>query len=432
MTLDPPAYPYLLWLWMKVFGASEMMLRVPSLLAMTAALILFYCAARLFLSQQVALVATLLLALYPAVVFASIDARPYAFAMLATCATLYLLFRYRNGGSVRTAAYLGFATASMLAFHYMFAAIIPAILMCMVLLHEGTMQSLCKRLAAACGAFLLATIALLPGFLRVFHTRNTHVFEARPTALELLFAVLPLGTLCALGAVIVTSLLTGNRLSADGTRLDTKWLKVSLLLGLLPMLFFFAVSASTSLHMFTPRHYLVALPGCALASAILIQKILAPARQALFCFALTCMAVFQSLTPAAKHHNYTWKYALAAADANSAPDHVPLIVCSDYPEADFVSMPVPLPQTSKLYSQLSYYPVRTTVIPMPRTLNAEAIKSGRLFLSNAAAHHQRFLATGYLSSAGILNWLMQNAAPNYRVRLVGDFDHVRVLEFDPR
>jgi hypothetical protein len=95
-------------------------------------------------------------------------------------------------------------------------------------------------------------------------------------------------------------------------------------------------------------------------------------------------------------------------------------------------MPVPSPETSKLYSPLSYYPIHTTVIPMPRTLNAEATRTGRLFLSDAAAHHQRFLATGYLSSAGILNWLMKNSAPNYRVRLVGDFDHVRVLEFDPR
>lgn len=433
-TVDPLGYICVLWPWIRIFGASEFALRLPSLLAMGASLGLLYRAARIFLSRQTAILATLLFAVHPVVVFAAIDARPYAFANLATCATLFLLFRYRSSNSAWSAIGLGCAAASMLAFHFLFAAIVPAILASMLLLHEGSRRSLLKKLPFACGAFLLATVALAPSFLRVFHARDAYVFAARPTLLGLLLAIAPFAAICAFAVVLGASVLTGSRLSsvAIDTPANRKWLGASLLLGLFPLLSLFTLSMITPIHLFTPRYYLVALPGCALASAILVQKIFDPSRQTLFCFALACIVGLHSFSPAARHHRYTWKYALAAADANASRDHAPLIVCSDFAEADSTKMPVPSPQTSKLYSQLSYFPVHTTVIPMPRTLNAEAVRTGRLFLSAAAAHHQRFLATGYVSSAGILDWLTSSAAPEYTVRLVGDFDHVRLLEFDPR
>jgi hypothetical protein len=124
---------------------------------------------------------------------------------------------------------------------------------------------------------------------------------------------------------------------------------------------------------------------------------------------------------------------LGRCGRNAAPDHAPLVICSPFVEADFVAMPVPSPKASQFYAPLSYYPVKATVIPLPETLNSEAIKMGRLVLNDATAHRQSFVAVGFASlSGGILNWLTTNASQNFTVLPVGDFDQVRVLEFVPR
>jgi uncharacterized membrane protein len=316
LTNDAPGYDFLLWGWAKLFGTSEWVLRLPSVFAMAAALVVFYRAGRIFLNRQTALVATLLLAVHPVVVFAAIDVRPYAFEALASTVTYYLLFRYRNSNSVWSAASFGCAASFMVGFHYFSAAIVPAILVCIVMLHEGSTKALRKKLGVACLTFLVPVSALLPNLLRIFHTRTSHIYQTRPTVLRLFFALIAPESLFAFVVMLIT-LLAGNRLPDD--RSDsfpaTKWITAALLLGVLPILFFFAISTLTPIHIFVPRYYLAALPGCALASALLIQKVFEPTRQALFCISLAVVSALFSLTPTARHHEYTWKYALAAADA---------------------------------------------------------------------------------------------------------------------
>jgi hypothetical protein len=81
---DAPAYSCLLWLWTKVMGTRELMLRVSSVLPMLAAVYLLYRAARELFDQDVALIAAIVFCLHPIIIFAAIDVRPYAFAALAT------------------------------------------------------------------------------------------------------------------------------------------------------------------------------------------------------------------------------------------------------------------------------------------------------------------------------------------------------------
>src|ERR1700739_2563308 len=60
---DAPAYSCLLWLWTKVMGTCELMLRISSVLPMLAAVYLLYRAARELFDQNVALIAAIVFCL---------------------------------------------------------------------------------------------------------------------------------------------------------------------------------------------------------------------------------------------------------------------------------------------------------------------------------------------------------------------------------
>jgi hypothetical protein len=133
------------------------------------------------------------------------------------------------------------------------------------------------------------------------------------------------------------------------------------------------------------------------------------------------------------HSTYTWKYALQAIEKNASPDGAPVLICSDIPEADYMRMPTgEAIEESGILPPLSYYKITVPVVALPRALNPEAMRVSSQFLQQAARQHERFLAAAFAESYPTLDWLSIQAATGYDVRKLGDFDGVKVLEFDPR
>jgi len=138
-------------------------------------------------------------------------------------------------------------------------------------------------------------------------------------------------------------------------------------------------------------------------------------------------------TPGAKRHGITWKYAYAVAEEKAARDNAPILICSSFIESDYARMPLNSAKDSKLFAQLSYYKIAAPVVPMPESLNPEAIRVGSQFLDTAERKHQRFLAIGDTKfSLGTLQWLTHGASAAYSVNELGVFDRIQVLEFTPR
>src|SRR5271157_5355112 len=88
------AYAYILWLTNMLLGNRELVLRVPSILAMLTAVYVFYRCARELFAWDVSLIATLLFVLPRGIAFAAIDVRPYPFALLVTNLTILLFLRW--------------------------------------------------------------------------------------------------------------------------------------------------------------------------------------------------------------------------------------------------------------------------------------------------------------------------------------------------
>ncbi len=427
------AYPYILWLTTRLTGTSEIGLRIPSILATLAAAYLLYRAARELFDRDVALIAVVFFCIHPIVVFASIDARPYAFGAFAINAAIFMLVRLRHSNSDWLAAGFGFSAAASTHFQLLFGAVLPVLAVCFLAAKIRDVKTLARQAAIAFGAFALVFLPVIPDLLQLFRYRQTYVFErSTPRLVELGSSLAPgwsvfIFTATVLAAIAIRKVDLRNQAGGWG-------FLVCASLGLVPILLLYGVSALTPTNIFVARYRLIAIPGIALWWAWLISRIDSRFLRVLFCVAIVATGAYRKLrSEDSNQHAYTWKYALELAEKSASPDNAPVLICSDFPSADYFRMPAgAAAKDSAFFTQLSYYKLSVPVVALPRTLNAEAIRIGSDFVREAGQRRERFLALGYRPSFETLRWLRETASSTYEARVLGQPDGVLVLEFKPR
>jgi len=429
---DSPTYSCLLWLWTKVMGTGEVMLRVSSLLPMFAAVYVLYRAARELFGREVALFTATIFCLHPIIIFASIDIRPYAFAALAVNSAILALVYLRHNDSNWLAALFGLSSACIVQFQLLFAVILPALVVCFVVLKMDDRKTLWRQLRIALIVFAVACLPVIPRLHYMVQTSGMHVFSEAPTLLELGSTLTHKGLV---GILIAAVLLAAAVHKIDWPRGQDRWpLLLCLSLALVPILTLFALSVGTSGHVLVPRYRLVSIPGIALCWGLAASWIRARALGLLVCIAVVAATGYiYWTTPFLKQHQYSWKYALNFVEKNASVDNAAVLICSDIPEADHMTMPVgPAIEASGILPPLSYYKLTVAVSPLPRALNGETMRATEVFLQQEEPQHTRFLAMAFAQSYDTLDWLSRKAADRFYVRELGQFDGVKVLEFKPR
>ena len=427
-----PVYPYILWLSTKVLGTSEVALRIPSILAMLGAVYLLYRSARDLFDRDIAIIAAIVFCLHPVVIFAAIDARPYAFATVAINASILALVQLRHNDSKWMAALFGLLAASIAYFQFLFVVILPAFAICFLAIRIVDRKTLWRQAGIAFAAFALAFLPIVPVLKLMYQTRGTHVFAGHPT-LAPLALTLTIGALVLVLALTLLIALVRQRLQVRGHFKDRQIL-LCISLGMIPILILFGISRATPIQVFVPRYLLVAIPGIALCWALMINWINSRALRLLFAVALVLTAACLYLSdPASKLHSYTWKYALEMAEKNASADGATVMICSDFPEANDLPMPTgDAVKDSGLFAPLSYYKLSVPVVGLPRALNDEAIRAASGFLQEAERRHVRFLAVAFVPSYKTLDWIESRTSATYSVREIGISNGIKVLEFRPR
>jgi hypothetical protein len=428
---DSPAYSCVLWLWTRMMGTGEITLRMLSVVTMLVAVYLLYLAARDLFDWDVAIIAAIVFWLDPIIIFASIDVRPYALAAVAVNASILALVHLRHNDSNWLAALFGLSAACIVLLQLLFAVIVPALAICLVVLKLGDRKVLRRQFSVALIVFAVAFLPVIPRLQYMFHTSGTHVFALAPTPMQLVWALL---SQKVLGIFLGTLLLAVAFRRLDRGRFNRWLIFLCATLALVPILTLYALSAGTSIHVFVSRYRLVGVPGIALCWALAVSRIDSRALRMLFCVVLVAVTAFHDFrTPAFKSHSYSWKYALEAAQKNASAENAPVLICSDLPESDYMPMPVGSAiEETGILAPLSYYKLSVPVVALPRALNDEAMRDGSRFVQSAAAQHKRFLAVAYIVSYKTLDWLAKYAAGTYDVHELGVFDRVKVLEFVPR
>ena len=429
----PPAYYFILWLNTKIIGTSEIALRIPSVLAMLAAVYLLYRSARELFDRDVALVTAAGFCVHPLVVFESIDARPYAFAALAINSAIFMLVRLRHSNSNWLSAAFGVAAAVITYFHLLFGAILPVLALCFLVAKADNVKTLVRQFGIAFGTFVLVFLPVIPDVLNIFRAKQTFVFEEAATKLaDLGWTLAPSWWAYILAGTVLVAAAT-RRLDLQ-SRVNGWRVLLCASSGLVLVLILYGVSALTPTNIFVERYRLVAIPGLALCWGLIVSRIDSRLIRVLFCVAVVSTTAYQYFSSSYSHrHKWTFKYALELAEKNASSDNAPVLICSDFPSADYYSMPVgEAAKDSGFFTPLSYYKLSVPVVGLPRALNDEAMRIGSDFVRQAAQQRKRFLAIGWVSSYDTMHWLTNIASETHEVRVLGQPDGVVVLEFTPR
>ena len=431
-----PAYSYILWLSTKLFGTSEIALRIPSVLAMLGAAAIMYRIAREMFDHELGLVATIVFCVNPIVAFEAIDVRPYAFGVLVVNAAILVLLRLRHTESGRMAALFGALAALVVWFHYLFAVILPGLIIVYWTLKRAGRKATWQQFGVAAAVFAVLFLPVIPGLRFLFHTSSSHVFEKPPDFEALYWALAPqwVSPVFALTALFAL-MMAGLSLRADRqVGIRPAQIVVCICLGLIPVLILFGVSAGTPIHLFVGRHRLVAVPGIALCWVCLLSLVPYRALRLGFCLMLVGLTAYGYATqPDSREHMFSWKAAIDVVDRNASVDGASVLMCSDFPEADYVTLPeVDGTKESRFFAPLSYYKLTVPVYGLPRDLNDQAKRRGAEFVQIETHWHKRFLAMASEPSYPTLEWIYRIASGSYDVHTVGIYDRIKVLEFDPR
>ena len=437
ISLGFPLYSYILWLSAKILGTSEVGLRIPSVLAMFGAAYLLYRAAREMFERDAAIFTTIVFCIYSIVIYAAIDARPYAFGVLAINAATLVLLRLRNNDSMWMAALFGILAATVVYFHYLFAAILPAFAICFFLIKTGDRKTMWLQFSIASAVIFLLFLPLIPGLEYSFHTSGSHVYEEPPRVIDAIRTLVPWWprpVFLALAAVILLYAAFIGRREPQGSLLSGTSVRQALFcatLALVPLLVLFGISRETSMHMFADRHRLIVVPGAALGWGFVISRFPQPVLRVLYCVAAVAATSYYVLRlPDTKKHFNSWREAVAVIENNA--HGAPIMMVSRFVESDFMTMPVDSPKESPLFAPLSYYKIREPIIPMPKHFSATTVRVASPFLEKALGKHERFLAAENGPPYPTLQWIVRTASASDNVHDLGVHDGIRVLEFVPK
>jgi mannosyltransferase len=261
-TVDAVFAPYYLFmhLWTSVFGATDLTLRLPSIIAMSGAAAMTGELGRRMFGPVIGTVGALLLCLMPNASRYAGEARPYAFASFFALLALVLLLRALHRPGV--AAWVAYGAAVLLTgmSHLIalttLAAHVPLLLQHR---HRAGFRGTVLRWASSAGA---AVVLLLPLLWRGLHQRDDQLsWVAEPN----------LGTVYKFPADVVGSatgawLLLGLALVALRYPM-IRHVGVLLVMALVPVAVLLAVSLIVA-SFWVPRYFLVVLAPLALVAAV--------------------------------------------------------------------------------------------------------------------------------------------------------------------
>jgi hypothetical protein len=424
-------YLYTLWAAKSILGSQEIALKIPSTLAMLSAVYFLFRSAREFFDQDIAFLTCIFFALEPNVVFAATDARPYAFALLATNLAIFAFIVWMKGHEMRQAILFGAAAAGILYFHYLFGAILPAFAIYYLAVRGRSIKADARQLAAVLISFTLLTLPLLYRVLTLYRTRETHVVQELPLKWIALNTLVPAQTLIGFVATVFLAALV-RKVKLPGRDCFPAVLLCPLL-ALVPAGILCGLSVATPLHLVIPRYFLVVAPGSALTWGLLTSRIDSRLLRQIFCVGLVAVTVFECYSsPNSRRHAINFKHAHEFVNANVAIDHAPVLVCSAFIEADFEPLPADLGSENGLVSQVTYYTIKAPVVFLPMSLNDQAMRIGKQMVASALQRQQRFLAIAGPTSYQTIDWLANYSRGAFTAQFMGNFDDgILVVEFRP-
>lgn len=129
----PPGFFFILWIWTKLFGYSEVTVRAPSVIFGLFTVFIAYLIGKKLLSKNLGIIAALILTVNPLHIYYSQEARMYVFAAFVVSLSIYFFIKLLSNERL---AWLGYVISSILVLSsdYLAYLIFPTQLVILILL----------------------------------------------------------------------------------------------------------------------------------------------------------------------------------------------------------------------------------------------------------------------------------------------------------
>jgi 4-amino-4-deoxy-L-arabinose transferase-like glycosyltransferase len=395
----------------RLGGHSELVLRLPSLLAaLAAAWLLFRLGTRLFDRETAALSAVVFVSLHE-VFEAAANARPYALGLLFVVASTWELVRWLDSGRKRDLLLYVLLAAAVPYFHYLFATIF--IVHGIYAGYRIRLEAY-RRVSEAALAAVAVLVLLTPLAWNASHGKHISMassFTGTPD-FQKLFSV---GMPAVLATGILLGLLLGYSLyrklnaehvvepAADTLLLLITWFVV-------PILVMFAVSRVSGFKVFVSRYYLPAFPALSLLVGWGIRNLAEKVRVVVIaCVAVAAIASFGT------HHLWVnpyledWRGAAKEIRAANLGQNTPVLVRTGLIETAKPTWDPELDRDSPLLAPLSKYPVPGHILLVPSGISEEGVR------------YMNDLSSRFLDATPEFVYLARDAGDPYQAWLLGRY-----------
>ena len=382
-----PLYFFLPWASLHTGVASqEVLLRVPSLIAMGLAGVGVFRIGRRLCDTEAGLLACVVFVTTGSIAFAASDARPYAVGVAFVVYSMLAYVRWLAKG--RTTHQVIAALLGVLAVYTQPLFLLPVAAQLLDLLQRTVRRRLPLRaLFAHVGVLVAGLLPMSPIFLALLRDRAELSWAEAPTLIALQQALAP-------GSVILVLLLSavsawglgGSKVARPASRPEGS---LGLLLGwlLVPVLSLCAVSLLGSAQLFVPKYFIGAMPALALLAGLALRS-LGDARVRLLVATTLVLAAWIQLGDT-NHREEGWRDVSRFLGELDRDANTPTLVRGGLIES---LRPAWLDDQEKrgyLLAPLSAYPIDAQTIPLPANLTTRearawigAMASGRLRQAN--------------------------------------------------
>ncbi len=338
---NPPLHYWMLHAWIKLFGASEVALRLSSVLFSLLAIIALYFLGKLLFNKKTGLVTAFLAAVSSFQLFLSSDARMYPMLLLFSSLAAYFLWRWLNQQSLFS--WLGYIIFTGLALYTHLTAVY-LIVACNLyfLYHYFYLKRLKPNWLKWLASQIVIGVAFLP-WLITFTERSLSMLNSGawylhtsgggflwlevPLAFLIIGDRIPLLNLAALlifGFLFISAFTKFYQWSAQNKELRVKFnftpaTVFSLLLFLVPL------SCGFIIHLWVAKYYLVGAIGFYLLLAAGYNNLQMPKSYKYSLLLLIALLVVPFNLNLIKNNKHSWDKTAAYVDSIARPEDKVLI-----------------------------------------------------------------------------------------------------------
>lgn len=435
-----PLHYMIVWLFVQFAGNSEIVLRLPSILAsILLCIVLYQFSCKIFDKESAFLGVVILLCLNGILAYA-VFARAYALALLLSVSSTYALYRWTESNERRYKFFYIFFSTLTVYTHCVFTGIFIVHLIYLCYRRKWVKDHAFPTIREMIEVYLCIAVLLFPASYQVAliaGKKNIMGFASAPTVFDLIQSWIKPYLLIFLISSVLAARIVSKNIHIERFTIQPDLYILLLSWYLLPALVVFLYSLVSGASIFAPRYYLWSLP----ALSLLLGKglsLIKPthSRHILLTIFVGLMLIYGGLK---SPFNEDWSSAVAFTQTSIRGSNIPVIVYTGIVEAQDTDWLIHPEKKNYLLSPFAAYKLDRKPFLLPASFEQEGaakyleetvfpeLNEGRQFylilrMTYLVLNHSPVFSDFYLTKKmGLAGFLPKNSK---------SFGHVKVITFE--